>query len=192
MTVLNKLKWVVGIALIFFLILMTNLVDRQNFTVVRESIETIYADRLIAQDILYDLSGVIWEKQLFQQRGGRDSVEAQRLHTRIEEELNRFATTKLTDREARIFDNLQRSLGEMTATVTPGAAVYNRVREDMGALVDIQLQEGRRQLHASKKAIGSADLFTQLEVGVLIVLAIAVQIIVIAAPKSGGNVEESE
>lgn len=63
MTLFIKIKWVLGIVLVFLLVLTTNLVDRQNFLVVKESMEAIYADRLVAQDIIFDLSKLIWEKE---------------------------------------------------------------------------------------------------------------------------------
>lgn len=64
MTLFSKIKWVLGIVLIFVLVITTNLIDRQNFAIVNDSIETIYADRLVAQDIIYDLSSSMQEKKL--------------------------------------------------------------------------------------------------------------------------------
>ena len=40
-----------------------------------------------------------------------------------------------------------------------------------------------RQLFTSRKAIGNAELFTQLEIAALAVLAIAVQFIILYTPK---------
>ena len=52
----NKLKWILGIFVVFLLIVATNLIDRNNFVRIRESIETIYEDRLIADDLIFELS----------------------------------------------------------------------------------------------------------------------------------------
>lgn len=47
----------------------------------------------------------------------------------------------------------------------------------------IQEEEGRRELYESKKAISAANLFTQLEIAALVVMAIGVQIIILYTPK---------
>ncbi len=64
MNLFNKIKWILGISLIFLLILMTNLIDRSNFMIVNDSIETLYADRLVAQDIIYSLSKELAKKEV--------------------------------------------------------------------------------------------------------------------------------
>ncbi len=173
MTLLNKVRWILGIVLVFLLILTTNLVDRQNFTIVRESIETIYADRLVAQNILYDLSNLTWEKE-----AGQPGVDA-----RMSEAIDRFSATKLTPREEETFSRLQQHL----RTLREGEPL-TAIRAELNELSDIQLQEGRRQLSASQQAIGLADLFTRLEIGALVILAIAVQVIILYTPKPHADV----
>lgn len=60
----NKIKWILGISVVFLLIITTNLIDRNNFITVRDSVATIYEDRLIAKDIVFDISLLINEKKL--------------------------------------------------------------------------------------------------------------------------------
>jgi len=45
------------------------------------------------------------------------------------------------------------------------------------------MNEGKRQMSISKRAIDSIELFTQLEIYVLIFLGVVVQVIVIYKPK---------
>jgi hypothetical protein len=47
MTVFNRLKWILGILMVFVVILATNLLDRNNFLRVRDSVVAIYEDRLV-------------------------------------------------------------------------------------------------------------------------------------------------
>lgn len=65
-------------------------------------------------------------------------------------------------------------------------AAIEQLKGDLDDLSDIQMMEGRRQLFAGKKAVSSADLFTQLEIVALILLAIAVQIIILYSPRVEG------
>lgn len=64
MTFYNKIKWVLGILMIFILILSTNLIDRNNFIRVEDSVVTIYEDRIIANDLIFDISKSIHEKEI--------------------------------------------------------------------------------------------------------------------------------
>jgi hypothetical protein len=64
MTFYNKIKWVLGILMVFVLIVATNLIDRSNFIQVRDSVVTIYEDRLIANDLIFEISKLVQEKEI--------------------------------------------------------------------------------------------------------------------------------
>jgi len=49
----NKAKWILGILMVFVLIIATNLIDKNNFLKVRDSVVTIYEDRLVAKDLIF-------------------------------------------------------------------------------------------------------------------------------------------
>ena len=187
----NKLKWVLGISLVFLLVLATNLIDRQHFREVRHSMETLYADRLVAQDIIYGISRIMLQKE-----SAYDNLDGARLADRLAEQdrqvalaVNRFATTRLTEREQFVFDKLQKSLADLrsseeqftvdsesrTAVLANLAAVHGTLDE----LSAIQMEEGRRQLLMGQNAISSVDWFTRLEIGILIVLALAIQLVIL-------------
>lgn len=107
MTFFSKLKWILGIVLIFVLILTTNLIDRQNFSIVSDSVETIYADRLVAKDIIYDIAQAVNDKQLAYLREAGSSRQ-ELLNISVEADFTRFATTKLTPAEEQIFKRLRK------------------------------------------------------------------------------------
>ncbi|WP_420459364.1 chemotaxis protein [Neolewinella sp.] len=195
MTLFTKVKWVLGIMVVFLLILMTNLVDRQNFAVVKDSIETIYADRLVAQDIIFNLYQSVLEKEVLYAKATAlppknrlGTIDAQ-----VTQSLELFATTKLTEREEVIFNQLKQAVADLRRLETTAAAQQSTaaaipdqltaVKEQLKALSAIQLSEGKQQLFKSQKAIGSAELFTQLEIGALIVLALAIQLILLYTPR---------
>ena len=60
----DKLKWILGILMIFILIITTNLIDKNNFLSVRDSVITIYEDRLIADDMVFEMLKNIHKKEL--------------------------------------------------------------------------------------------------------------------------------
>lgn len=195
MSLFNKIKWILGIAVVFLLVIATNLVDRQNFMIIEASIETIYADRIIAQDIIYDISKEVAQKEIGYAKLGPDQLIGRHSSNddRIEEYIKLFAATKLTAKEKMFFDRLKKSLKDLKSTeasAAPGQESAGKlktdllaVREQLDELADIQVEEGKRELYESKKALGSAHLFTQLEIAALIIMAILIQIIILYSPK---------
>ncbi|GAK94418.1 hypothetical protein JCM19298_1546 [Nonlabens ulvanivorans] len=57
------------------------------------------------------------------------------------------------------------------------------INETLLKLSDIQIKEGNRQMHIGKKAMASMELLTQMEVWIMIVLAIIIQVIILYNPK---------
>ncbi len=106
--------------------------------------------------------------------------------------LTEFAETKLTSAEERTFERLKNSLLRLnqveTATFagdgsgTELADALAIVRNQLDDLAAIQMEEGRRKLQLSKKALGSVELFTQFEIGALVVMAILIQILILYTP----------
>ncbi|WP_147677354.1 MCP four helix bundle domain-containing protein [Algibacter pacificus] len=192
----NKIKWVLGILMVFVLILATNLIDRNNFLRVKDAVITIYEDRLVANDLIFEMSIAIQEKEIAIAK--LDSIffleRNKQVNHDIEGLISRFEKTKLTTEEGNIFNDLKDNLKTLqlseTAFVqskfTKNTAFTNpikNVKDNLSKLSKIQLSEGERQTLMSKKAIDSVELFTQMEIYILVFLAILIQIIVIYKPK---------
>ncbi|WP_116108017.1 MCP four helix bundle domain-containing protein [Lewinella sp. IMCC34191] len=204
MSFFDKIKWVLGILVVFLLVLATNLIDRQNFRDVRESIEAIYADRVVAQNLLFRISKVIHEKELAYTEADRAALDG-RLSAQegdISAAVDRFAGTRLTEQESVEFGRLQKklaTLASLEADLVEGKAerrevrnALEGVRESLDDLSAIQLQEGRQQLLLGQRAISSSDLFAQLEIGALVVLALAIQGIILYSPGQSANPRATE
>ena len=187
----NKLKWILGISVVFLLIIATNYVDRSNFRRVQESIKTIYEDRLVAQDLIYQMSQIVHQKILdlslmdsvrHQTTGPQENAEMQKL-------LDRFYETRLTSRESEILSDLSANFKLLQDMEQSSGIRHPRyqshlleMESNINNLSAIQLDEGRRQMFAGQKAVKSIDLLTTIEVYVLVFLAILVQIIVLYNP----------
>ena len=187
----NKTKWVLGILLVFILILTTNLVDRNNFTRVRDSSITIYEDRLIASNIVFEVFKVVKEKEdalkladtsFFQEKN-------ENLRNHIKHLISRFETTKLTNEEQTVFNELKENFESLDAAekdfiksnfedISNQQHIVAKINENLDELSNIQLMEASRQMSITKKALSTVELFTQIEIYVLIFLAIVIQIIV--------------
>ncbi|WP_422005092.1 MCP four helix bundle domain-containing protein [Roseivirga pacifica] len=191
----TKLKWILGISLVFALIAATNLVDRSNFMQVKESVATIYEDRLIVKDLIMDMYKAMQQKKIAiisddnSFMGQRNDVVNNDLKALIE----RYQATKLTKNEATVFENLKSNidaLWQAEASVTTESFKANehllgilaQVESNLDELSDIQISEGRRQVSITKRATDSIELFTQLEIYVLIFLALVIQVIILYKP----------
>ena len=196
----SKLKWILGIAMIFMLIMSTNLIDRNNFLRVRDSIVTIYEDRLVAKDIIFDMSKAIQTKRNALMLG--DSLFFQSGNVKINTDLlyliERFEQTKLTTAENRVFQKLKTEFSELQSQETSHdqsdeakrkmlIVKLDRLDETLDKLSEIQMQEGRRQMKVGKSAVSAVELYTQIELYLLLALAIVIQVIILYTPPKSNN-----
>lgn len=196
MIFLNKLKWVLGILIIFILILTTNLIDRNNFERVKNSVVTIYEDRLIANDLIFEISKLVHEKEMAIVMS--DTIFYKKNNTRVNDEISnlisRYEFTKLTPEESKIFKDLKKNFKTLVnAESSPmeldfnneneGLEFISKLKYNLSNLSKVQLNEGGKQMSISKQALDTVELFTQIEVYFLVFLAIVIQIIVMYQPK---------
>lgn len=192
----NKLKWILGILMIFVLIIATNLIDRNNFVRVRDSVVTIYEDRLIANDLIFEMLKSVQQKELA--ISVSDSTFFQNQNSKVNDNLqslvSRFEQTKLTTEEAMVFMDLKRNVQSlidsesqfMNSNYSDNSKIINHIeslKTNLNELSKIQLNEGSRQMSISKRAIDTVELFTQIEIYILVFLAILIQVIVMYKPK---------
>lgn len=196
MTFFNKFKLILGISMIFLLIIATNLIDKNNFARVRDSVSTIYEDRIVANDIIFEISNAIHKKEIAIVLS--DTVFFNRINLdinkTIEDNISKYSNTKLTREEAILFSDLKDYLQVLKneekkyidSNFTDNKALINNISsitENLFSLSKIQLEEGKRQMSISEKAMDKVDLFTQIEIYFLIFLAIVIQIIVMYEKK---------
>ena len=193
MKIFDKVRWTASILLVFFIVLITNIIDRDNFNQLSNSVTTIYEDRIVASDILFDMSALVHKKELA--LTGMDSLFLENEYHKTSGELDNliaiFEETRLTEREQKLlgklkadFQTLQRT-EELTMEENNAAmkeAILS-VKEDLHELSKIQLEEAHRQVLLSEKAKNTINLFTQGEIIFLILMGIIIQIIIFYQPK---------
>lgn len=195
MKLYNKIKWVLSILLVFVIVLTTNLIDRDNFNRLRQSIVTIYEDRLIANDLIYEMTSLIQEKQIALLKSDTLFFQQQsmQINDKIEAIIARYEETKITQEEREIFnrfkDNIASLVGIETEFVASGFEQQdsmmnqiNLLKENLYDLSKIQLKEGKRQMDFSQRTMDTIELFTQIEIIFLVAMAILIQIIILYKP----------
>ncbi|WP_238567154.1 MCP four helix bundle domain-containing protein [Jejuia pallidilutea] len=115
MTFFNKIKWVLSILMVFVLIVTTNLIDRNNFIRVKDSVVTIYEDRLIAKDLIFEMSKAVQEKEVAV--AASDTTFFNQYNNKVNDDIqsliSRFEQTKLTLDESKVFDNLKENFQKL-------------------------------------------------------------------------------
>jgi len=56
MNLLNKIRWFLAVSVVFVVVLATNLIDKNNFEKVEQSVDNIYNERILAKEILLELA----------------------------------------------------------------------------------------------------------------------------------------
>lgn len=196
MTTINKIRWLASILLVFFIVLGTNLIDKSNFDRLRYSVTTIYEDRIVASDLLFEMAMLVQEKEVALVTSDTHFFEKrnEKINHEISGFIERYEQTKLTDREAELFSNLKEELSHLkslegpyvqSASADSGDLLQSigEITQTLHDLSKIQVMEGRQQMFISKKAMDTIDLFTQGEIIFLIVMAVLIQIIILYKPK---------
>ncbi|WP_425391100.1 MCP four helix bundle domain-containing protein [Ekhidna sp.] len=189
-----------ALAVVFLLIIATNLIDKNHFRIVKENLTTVYEDRLLAKNYLYRISRNIQQKKEILQSAEANNLKE--LHHAINDSIDilidKFASTKLTERESIRFTSLQENIRELKKfenayvsdeSIAPEAPIstnseqyFQAVFQDLDALFKIQLEESSRVISSSNQTIQSSDLITKLEIGALIVIGILIQLLIFLKP----------
>ncbi|WP_341296740.1 MCP four helix bundle domain-containing protein [Catalinimonas locisalis] len=184
-----------SILLVFIIVLTTNLIDRDNFNRLRQSIVTIYEDRLIVNDLIYEMTSLIQDKQIALLKS--DSVffqqQSRQINNKIEAIIARYEETKITQEEGIIFDRFKENIERladieaeyMASGFENEESMMNQIitlKENLYDLSKIQLKEGKRQMDFSQRTMDTIELFTQIEIIFLVVMAVLIQIIILYKP----------
>jgi len=156
----------------------------------------VYKNRLIANDYIVDMIKNVHKKDVLVKT--KDTTEYKRINALLNQNIEgyfyRYSNTNLTKEEKRALNTCETNFNELKkvegsdsilnlANKAKKSKLLNELKNDLYTLSSIQLTEGERQIARSKKTLNSVELFTQIEIYILIFLGILIQIIVIYSPK---------
>ena len=199
LSISQKIKSIAALLLVFLLVLATNLADSTHFGIVKNSLETIYEDRLVAKNHLFKIADLLHNKHkaVYTLQAGQSQDDQISANESIQELLEKYASTNLTEKEALYFESLKANLNQLyqqealliepeivqdKGFMTTLDVYYKNIRNDLEVLSDIQLIEAKRQLHYSNRAVATSDLIARLEIGTLIFIGLIVQFLIFFRP----------
>ena len=117
MTFKSKIKQILGVFVVFFLTIATNLLDRNSFLQIKDSVVAIYEDRLIADNLIFEIANSIHEKEVaivsadtnfFPERNSELNID-------ISGFIKSFEDTRLTTKEQNVFEELKSNINDLKA-----------------------------------------------------------------------------
>jgi len=194
-SVKNKLSASILLTIIILLILLVNIQNRQRFEQLDDSMSSIFEDRLMVQNYLFKLyDNLNKEESLRHGRSINSNQSLSDLKAERTEIIAKYEETYLTEKERVEFSNFLNHLNKMdvleqqllssndSLTKTALTILYDNKTADalnsMRNLSHIQTQEGKAlQISSHKIVLGSVSI-SQLELAILIVLALVIQVLI--------------
>jgi len=193
---------ILGIA--FLLVLGTNRLDKRHFSTVQTTVNSVYKDRVIVQNLIYKLNAIFHAKELrFILKKDFNTIPDE--NKKAEELFSDFAATKLTSKEKNVLDNLQDQFQNLKILETnlfqnaealqgnhqtSAERMLSKINQNLNVLAKIQLEESRELTELSNKSLGMTILLSKLEVAFLILIGIAMLTLIFYPIKSGEVVQE--
>ena len=198
MTILNKIKWVISVIVVFLLILATNLIDQDNFDKVKQSVEKIYQDQLLTKQRVLELSIIMHDKEIELIKD--DSAYYASNKTNVNNHIKALidscsAAAKNQKVETLLFEMLEnaRNLFELekdTASKEKILMQLELIHQNIKEISEFQVEEGRREKIRSRDALASSKLFANIEIYLLIALGLIIQFVLLYQPKKSKTEDE--
>ncbi|KAA2217436.1 MULTISPECIES: hypothetical protein [Maribacter] len=178
----------------FLLVLGSNRLDKKHFETVQNTVNSVYKDRVMVQDFIYQLNNIFHTKELELTRTGQFTMDDHQ-NGKIRQLLDDFAMTELTAKESNLLydlDNTYQTLIKVKETDN-GMAIektalvskqFDEIQTKLDGLAQIQLNESGQLTQLSNKSLGMNSLMSNLEIAFLIVIGILMLALIFYPGKS--------
>lgn len=173
------------------MVMLTNFGEHNNSKKINSAITSMYQDRLVVEGYIFDLSqhidklhhiyikahdaGTLTDRQLAAFNGHIDAITAINLQ---------YEKTKLTAEEQHHFGKFRDICATMEGRQPVNGNSYQQLQQaktHLGQLSGIQLKEARLQMDSVTSLSSFSTIISQVEMGVLIVIAILIQALVLSS-----------
>jgi len=185
LTVLQRISVGLVLAIAFLLVFASNRMDQRHFATIQNTVNSVYKDRVVIQNLIYELSTIFHKKELRYILKNKD-IKARGLENKkVEEILATFRETELTSKEYNLLVKLSTAFEDL---VSIEGKVFNTSSTDqekesvlssikamelqLDGLAKIQLEESKQLTGLSNKSLSMNVLMSRLEVGFMIVIGI--------------------
>lgn len=176
----NRVNIGFSLAIVFLLVFATNRVDKKHFETVQNALTSLHNDRVIAQEYVYKMSGIVHQKRLILVDSTSTNNKLE-LNKEFETLIDAFATTKLTPNESKTFKSLREDFEKLKSAEQKNVKnnserkLLNTLESDLNNLSLIQSSESKNLISLAQKSLDSNTLMSNLEIGFLIIIGIILQ-----------------
>ena len=191
-----KIRTVAFLAAILLVVLLGNFVERNSYTILDNSIASIYKDRLEVSQFLYEISNSLYQKRLIlsEKNVVTRAINAEvNIHNiNINKLIEKYEETVLTKEEKTKWLSFKNSLSEynylekqwlISQTKENYISAISQFKSTivyLDALSNIQVGEGHHILEDSHSIVNNRLVFSSFEISLLIILGIFSLIIISA------------
>jgi hypothetical protein len=194
MTIYNRINIGFALTIVLLLVFATNRIDKRHFDTVQNAVTTLHTDRVLAQDFIYKMNTIIYEKQLLILDESANYIDFNNdFHILLEN----FSNTKLTTKEAKIFERLKTDFTELIITEKKAIqgsiekevliASLNTIKIDLVRLSEIQISESKHLTSLAQKSLDTTNLMSNLEIGFIILIGLLLQFTIFYRVKKSKN-----
>ncbi|MBO0323542.1 hypothetical protein J0X14_14630 [Muricauda sp. CAU 1633] len=172
-------------AISFVLIMIANVMDYGYILRTQNTVNSVYKDRVVAQDYIYQLSGLFYQKELSL---GGNTVFFEPKNDSIASLMSRFGETKLTRSESGFYIDLRKNYAQLISleekleqqTETTGKTrkhiqlELQEIRKNLDDLEGIQFTEGAQMTQRSNRALGMNTILSHVELVFLVIIGFIV------------------
>lgn len=175
----NKLKASLTLLLLCIVVAFSNYRVKKLSVKVIDSVQTIYDDRLVVQDLIYSYNKILDYHEHIP-IVGLSNAQKDSIKQEIAGLNTHYLKTVLTDEEAGIFNSFSQNL-ELLLSVDSinESALIQQMKNQLERLSQIQMEEASKEMSVIHKAKGSQEIGFYLETVALIVLLLILQAMVV-------------
>lgn len=190
----QKIKAACSLAIIFILVIATNLIDRNHFAELQESFSSVYKDRLLVENYIFKLSGLVHQKHMLLHDTTTLEREQLQINRAIDTLLVAYEKTRYTQKETELFNAFKSALAQLQqlehqyATADNSSVLKSKIESKniqlislLEGLSNIQMEEGKRLINQSNEVINTSHSISRVEIILLVVIGIFAQALVLAS-----------
>ena len=184
----------IGLVLVFafLLVLGSNRLDQRHFSTIQNTVNSVYKDRVVVQNFIYQLTSIFHQKELRIISNDNDKTLATE-NQKVKKLLSDFEATKLTPKEFNLLNKLkdqflklqelenrimETSYNKKSTDIVAVGKKLEEVKSSLDGLANIQLEESEQMTQLSNKSLGMNLLLSKLEVAFMIIMGIGILVLI--------------
>lgn len=180
----NKLTASIVLLALCLLVLLSNYLDRLHTENVKNSISTMYEDRLIVEEYIFKMTQNTYQirEALNTADVFKDDVIVKKFIDNIKNTFDSFSKTKLTEKEKLTADALKLQISELNKILLSNNKVSLKYTDEilntLNKLSEIQLDESKLIMKQVEDQYASIKASSEFAFAIIIVILIVLQILV--------------